>query len=58
MKELIYFLIVFSTLNVDELLSDARWVNLPGVLPVTTSRKDDLFFININTGWVVTNHSP
>ncbi|HAX50166.1 MAG TPA: T9SS type A sorting domain-containing protein [Ignavibacteria bacterium] len=54
MKELIYFLIVFSTLNVDELLSDARWVNLPGV-PVTTSRKDDLFFININTGWVVTN---
>lgn len=54
MKKVIYFLIVFTSLNAAELLSDPRWVSLSG-FPQTTSRKDDLFFINLYTGWVVTS---
>ena len=50
----IYLLAVISLLYTFELLSEPRWVNLTGI-PQSNSRKDDLFFINPNTGWVVTN---
>ena len=54
MNKIIYFLTVSFLLIPWEFISQPRWVNLPGI-PQSNSRKDDLFFINVNTGWVVTN---
>lgn len=54
MKKIIYLFLVTILLITNEYYSEPRWVNLPGI-PQTNSRKDDLFFINNSTGWVVTS---
>jgi photosystem II stability/assembly factor-like uncharacterized protein len=59
MKHLIHLLALISMITAVEftsieIFSEPRWVTLPGI-PQNT-RKDDLFFININTGWVITNN--
>ncbi len=55
MKHLIHLLALISLFNTFEIFSEPRWVKLDGV-PQSNSRKDDLFFINPNTGWVITNY--
>jgi len=52
MKKVIYFLILFSYLNIPELISDPRWITLTN-FPQISARVDDLFFVNLYTGWAV-----
>jgi photosystem II stability/assembly factor-like uncharacterized protein len=52
MKKYIFFLVILSTLKMLDLISEPRWVQLPGI-PITNARYDDVFFVNLYTGWTV-----
>ena len=54
MKYLIHLLALISLVTNFELFSQPRWVTLPAI-PQNNARFDDIFFINLNTGWTVTS---
>lgn len=58
MKQYFAYILIALTISSTQLemfaQSPPRWVNLTGY-PQTNSRKDDIFFINPSTGWVITN---